>query len=112
MIEMPEALADFLAERKREFAGAMPERAAQVESLWRAAGPAPFDAEDLSRVEIAAHGLAGTAEMLGFDRFGACARAVERQVRELRLAGASATGQTDAIEAALRSLRAAAGGAP
>ena len=112
MIEMPEALADFLAERKREFASAMPERAAQVESRWHAIGPAPFSADDLARVETAAHGLAGTAEMLGFDRFGACARAVERQARALRLDGPSMPQGTDAMEAALRSLRWASGGAP
>ena len=59
------------------------------------------------QVETAAHGLAGTAEMLGFDGFGACARTVERQVRELRLAGASMPARSEAIETALHALRVA-----
>lgn len=108
MIEMPKALADLLAERRRQFAIALPERAAQLESLWRSIGPAPRDPEALLAVETAAHGLAGTAELLGSARFGASARAMERALRELRLSGVPLSPErVAAVESALRGMSSA-----
>ena len=108
MIEMPKALADLLAERRRQFAFALPERAAEVESRWRSMGPAPWDPDDLRAVETAAHGLAGTAALLGFDRFGATARAVEHALQELRASGAfPAPDRVAAVDSALRGMSSA-----
>ena len=81
------ALQGFLAEMRAEYARKLPERLAQIESLWRevSGGDASRDAELLR----AAHSIAGAAATFGMPEVGSAALELEAALQP-PLAGSGA----------------------
>jgi len=97
----------FLAEQRADYRRSLPERLAQIESLWRQVlnGQAPA----LASLERCAHSLAGSGATFGFAALGDAARALELAVSPLLGAAQALTPAAQfevsrAVEALLRSL--------
>jgi HPt (histidine-containing phosphotransfer) domain-containing protein len=96
----------FLEEQRADYRRSLPQRLAQIESLWRLVlnGEAPVEA--LASLERCAHGLAGSGATFGFAALGDAARALELIVNPL-LDSAHALAPTEQadVSRAIESLR-------
>ena len=99
----------FLEQQRAAYRNALPERLAEIESLWRQLLNGGAPAEALATLERLAHSLAGSGATFGFAGLGEAARVLELALNPLVGAAAALTpaAQTEvsrAIEALQRSL--------
>lgn len=107
---MTDSKAAFLAvleAQRADFRRSVPERLAQIESLWRMVLDGDAPAEPLANLERRAHGLAGSGATFGCRALGDAARALELAVHPLvdRATGPTPT-ERAAVAQALEALRA------
>lgn len=92
-------LQKFLAQQRADYQRTLPEKAAKVQALWKAAEADGAGVPPLADLERLVHSLAGTAGTLGFRELGQAAKLLE-----LLLAGvAEANGPTATLNAVQRS---------
>lgn len=106
-----------LARLRGDFCQRLPGRIEEIESAWRSVRQGKAVRDDLRRLHLLAHSLAGASATFGFAPLSAAARAVEAFVELTPQAGAppghAATAQIDALIELLRqSVRAASPGVP
>lgn len=97
---------EFIELQRADYQRALPEKLAQLQTLWAAADrdAAPSALEELERL---AHSLGGTAGTLGLREVGLAARALELLLTELREGGVAPTAAQHAdISLALAALHA------
>jgi chemotaxis protein histidine kinase CheA len=73
----------FLEEQRTDYRLSLPQRLAQIESLWRQVVNGEAPAEALASLERCAHGLAGSGATFGYATLGDAARALELIVNPL-----------------------------
>lgn len=79
---------EFIELQRTDYQRALPEKLAQLQTLWAAAnGQAPA----LTELERLAHSLGGTAGTLGLREVGLAARALELLLTEVREGGVAPT---------------------
>ena len=105
----PSAFAAFLDAQRADYRNSLPQRLAQIESLWRQVLNDERSAETLATLERCAHSLAGSGATFGFADLGDAARALELAVNPLldsacALTVAAQTKVSQAIESLQRSL--------
>lgn len=73
----------FLEAQRSDYRRALPQRVAEIVSLWRVALDGEAPAQALAKLERCAHGLAGSGATFGFAALGDAARALELAVNPL-----------------------------
>jgi len=105
----PAPFLEALERERRAYADALPGRIRALRELWRAV-PAGGEARaGLESVERAAHGLAGSGAIFGFERLSAEARALEIELRSLIDMGAGPPDAEALVESALARIEASLG---
>ncbi|MEC5214090.1 chemotaxis protein histidine kinase CheA [Polaromonas sp. CG_9.5] len=99
----------FIEAQRADYRRSLPQRLAQIESLWRQVLNGEAPAEALATLERCAHGLAGSGATFGCAGMGDAARVLELAVNPLldaaqALTPAAQTEVSQAIEALQRSL--------
>ncbi len=99
----------FLDAQRADYRRSLPQRLAQIESLWRQVLNGEAPAEALASLERCAHSLAGSGGTFGFAALGDAARVLELTVNPLLNAAQALTPTTQtevsrAVEALQRSL--------
>ena len=92
-----------LGRQRRDYAAALPGRLRALRQSWRGIRASR---DGLQSIERAAHGLAGSGAMFGFDRLGAEARALESVLRRLIASGADPSSAAACVEAGIDRLEA------
>ena len=70
-----------LEDLNREFAGLLPGRLDEIETLWRHLARGEWDGERLRRVTRRVHLLSGSSSTFGFPEVGRAATALERRLK-------------------------------
>lgn len=99
----------FLEAQRADYRSSLPQRMAQIASLWRQVLSGEAPAEALASLERCAHSLAGSGATFGFAALGDAARALELAVSPLldaahALTPAALSEVSRAVEALQRSL--------
>ena len=99
----------FLEAQRVDYRRSLPQRLAQIESLWHQVLNGEAPAETLANLERCAHRLAGSGGTFGFATLGDAARVLELAVNPLLDSAQALTPETktavsQAIEALQRSL--------
>lgn len=99
----------FLEEQRADYRRSLPQRLAQIASLWRQVLSGEAPAEALASLERCAHSLAGSGATFGFAGLGDAARVLELAISPLlgaahALTPAALNEVSQAVEALQRSL--------
>ena len=113
MITTHPAFMAFFEAQCADYRRALPQRLAQIESLWRQALSGETPQEALASLERCAHSLAGSGATFGFAALGDAAKALELAVKPLHgsARGLLPTAQTE-VSRAVESLRRSLPGEP
>ena len=83
MTSIPPSFAAFLEAQRADYRSSLPQRLAQIDSLWRQALNDEAPAPALASLERCAHSLAGSGATFGFAALGDAARVLELAVSPL-----------------------------
>jgi HPt (histidine-containing phosphotransfer) domain-containing protein len=113
MITTHPAFMAFFEAQCADYRRALPQRLAQIESLWRQALSGETPQEALASLERCAHSLAGSGATFGFAALGDAAKALELAVKPLHGSARALlpTAQTE-VSRAVESLRRSLPGEP
>ena len=113
MITTHPAFIAFFEVQCADYRRALPQRLAQIESLWGQVLSSEAPADTLASLERCAHSLAGSGATFGFAALGDAARALELAIKPLHRAAQALlpTAQTD-VSRAVESLRRSLPGEP